>query len=231
MTGVLLTMWRVLTFQFTREDIEAFGYGHLAAGLFVTWLVGIGRYWDNPRVGLLQHLGVGSVVYVFVLAAWLWLVIWPLRPERLGYRTLLTFLTLTAAPAALYAIPIEGYMPVTNASNLNILFLAIVSIWRVALWCTFLYRWSGFREGTLVCAAICPLALIVVALAWLNLDRAVFEIMAGIHDRDHTPNDGTYFILLVLSWLTTLASPLLLLGYGGVVASRWTNGSSPSTDE
>lgn len=87
----------------------------------------MGRSWDNPRVGLLQHLGVGSIVYVFVLAAWLWVINWPLRPERLGYRTLLTFITLTAAPAALYAIPIELYMPVTNASNLNIFFLSIVS--------------------------------------------------------------------------------------------------------
>lgn len=221
MKDILRTMWRVLTFQFTREDVEAFGYGHLAVGLVVTWLVGMGRYWDNPRVGLLQHLGVGSVIYVFVLAAWLWVVIWPLRPERLGYRQVLTFITLTAAPAALYAIPIEGHMPVTDAANLNTLFLGIVSIWRVALWSTFLYRWSGLREGTLVCAALFPLALIVVALAMLNLDRAVFEIMAGIHERDHTSSDGSYFLLLLVSSLTTFLSPLLLLAYGGVVASRW----------
>src|SRR3712207_7552248 len=45
----------------------------LAFGLACTWLVGVGRYWDNPRASLLQHLGVGSVVYVFALALLLWL--------------------------------------------------------------------------------------------------------------------------------------------------------------
>ena len=114
-------------------------------------------------------------------------------------------------------------MPVTNAANLNIFFLGIVSIWRVALCGTFLYRWTGLREGTLVCAALFPLALIVVALAMLNLYRVLFEAMAGIRPTDATSSDGTYVVLLLLSWLTALASPILLLAYGAVVASRWTN--------
>ena len=45
----------------------------------------MGRYWDNPRVGLAQHLGLGSVVYVFVLAAVLWLSFWLMRPTDWTY--------------------------------------------------------------------------------------------------------------------------------------------------
>ncbi len=55
-------MLRVLTFRFTRHDIEDFKTTHLVIGLFFTCLVGMGRYWDNPKAELLQTLGVGSII-------------------------------------------------------------------------------------------------------------------------------------------------------------------------
>ena len=54
---------RILTFRATLADFERLENRHLAVGLVAAWLVGMGRYWDNPRVGVLQHAGVGSVVY------------------------------------------------------------------------------------------------------------------------------------------------------------------------
>ena len=47
---------------------------HFIAGLIGTWIVGMGRYWDDPSAKLLQHLGMGSVIYIFVLAAFIWLI-------------------------------------------------------------------------------------------------------------------------------------------------------------
>jgi hypothetical protein len=35
---------------------------YLAIGLVAACLAGIGRYWDNPRAHLWQHLGMGSVI-------------------------------------------------------------------------------------------------------------------------------------------------------------------------
>ena|SRR5437867_1523572 len=63
----LATALRVLTFRASSDELRALNRRHLAVGLFSTWLVGIGRWWEDPRVGLLQHLGIGSVIYVFAL--------------------------------------------------------------------------------------------------------------------------------------------------------------------
>ena len=51
-------------------------------GLACTWLAGVGRYWDNPHAPLFQRLGLGSVVYAFVLSVALRLVVRPLKPRR-----------------------------------------------------------------------------------------------------------------------------------------------------
>src|SRR6266576_1888990 len=99
------------------------GWRHFAAGLFCTWLVGMGRYWDNPRVGLLQHLGVGSIVYGFILSLFLWLMIWPLRPRNWSYFRVFTFVTLVSPPAILYAIPVQMFYPLDTANSINALFL------------------------------------------------------------------------------------------------------------
>jgi hypothetical protein len=102
----LRTTFRILTLRFKDNDL-VFNRSHLIFGLLCVWIVGIGRYWENPRVGLLQHLGIGSVVYVFVLSGFLFLILWPMKPERWSYFHLLTFIALTSPPAILYAVPIE----------------------------------------------------------------------------------------------------------------------------
>ena len=45
----------LLTFRLTREEFLAFDYRHFIFGLICTWIVGIGRNWDNPEASLLQH--------------------------------------------------------------------------------------------------------------------------------------------------------------------------------
>src|SRR5215210_4198944 len=82
---IVATMFRLLAFRATREELINLTGKHLVLGLFCTWIVGIGRYWDNPRVNFLQHLGVGSVVYVFILSLFLWLIVWPLKPKDWSY--------------------------------------------------------------------------------------------------------------------------------------------------
>lgn len=53
---------------------------YLGPALFVTWLAGMGGYWDHPPASGLQMLGIGSIVYVFALALVL------LRPRGAGGR-------------------------------------------------------------------------------------------------------------------------------------------------
>src|SRR5712671_2538046 len=99
--AVLMNTWgeaasttlRLLTFRSSREELLNIGWKHLAFGVLCTWLVGMGRYWDNPRVGLLQHAGIGSVVYVFVLSMLLWLIVLPLKPKDWSYFRVCTFVS------------------------------------------------------------------------------------------------------------------------------------------
>ena len=126
----------------------------------------LGKY---RSVGLLQHLGIGSVVYIFVLALLLWFVARPLRPKHWSYRHVLTFLSLVSPPAILYAIPLEKLYSFEASYTINEWFLAIVALWRVALLIDFLRVVGELDVGSVIVASLLPLTLIVVALTMLNL--------------------------------------------------------------
>jgi hypothetical protein len=204
---------KVLTFQFTKADILAFSKKELVVGLVFTWLVGMGRYWDNPRAILLQKLGFGSVVYVLLLAALIWLIILPLRRDSWNYFHVLVFVTLVSPPAILYAIPVERWTSLAAAREINIWFLAVVAFWRVSLLFVFLKRFASLNIFELVITALLPLTLIISSLALLNLEHVVFNIMAGLSQTQATANDSAYVVVLTLTYISVLAFPCLLLGY------------------
>ncbi len=202
--GVLRTAFRVLTFRTTQEELLNLNGKHLALGLVCTWLVGIGRYWDNPRVSLLQHSGVGSVIYIFALALLLYLIVLPLRPKDWSYFRVLTFVSLVSPPAVLYAIPVERYFDIDTANTINVCFLGIVAAWRVALLIFYLRRFGALEWFAVVTVALLPLTMIVVTLTILNLDRVVFDFMGGIGPSSRSGNDDAYSILFLLSVLAFL---------------------------
>jgi len=214
------TALRVLFFRATREELLGLDYRHLAFGLVFTWLAGVGRYWDSPRAALVQKLGLGSLAYVFVLAAFLYLILWPLRPAGWSYLRLLTFITLVSPPALLYAIPVERFLSLQGAQTANAWFLAIVASWRVALLFFFLMRLGQLRWYAVTVASLLPLAIIVVALFFLNLEHVVFDLMAGIRPEQRSPNDTAYMVVFLLSMLAWVASPALLIAYGVIVGLR-----------
>src|ERR1035438_6104090 len=120
----LLTTVRLLTFRSSAEELSALNYRHLAFGLICTWLVGMGRWWEDPKANLLQHPGIGSVAYVFVLAFFLWLVLWPLTPPHWSLLNVLIFVTLASPPAILYAIPVRHGLALQTAQTFRLWFLA-----------------------------------------------------------------------------------------------------------
>jgi hypothetical protein len=192
----------------------------LAFGLACTWLAGVGRYWDNPRASTFQHLGLGSLVYAFVLAAILWLIVKPLKPRSWTYANVLLFVTLTSPPAILYAIPVERFLALDVAARVNVWFLAVVACWRVALLFAFLRRTAGLRIFEVAVAALLPLTAIVAVLALLNLEHVVFDIMAGLSETRKSPNDQTYVFVLRLAEVASYAGPVLLLAYFACIARR-----------
>jgi hypothetical protein len=200
-----------LTFRASREELAGLGRQHLLFGLAATWIVGMGRWWDDPQAHLLQHLGVGSLAYVFVLAFLLWLLIKPLGPKDWSYQGVLTFVSLTSPPAILYAIPVERFLDLGAARQVNVWFLASVAAWRVGLLAFYLRKLAQLPWYAVVVATLLPLTVIVSVLAALNLERAVFDVMSGLRE-DGTAGDQAYQVLIVLTFFSTiLVGPLLLV--------------------
>jgi hypothetical protein len=211
--GILRDEIRLLTFRSMGPGVRT-RYGvYLAFGLIMTWIAGIGRYWDNERAALWQQLGVGSLAYVFILSLVLWIIVAPLRPANWSYRNVLLFVTLTSPPAILYAIPVERFMTPDNARISNMWFLAIVAIWRVALYWRFLNGAAKLPPAAATVATLLPLALIVVTLSAFNLEHAVFSIMAGIDESQRTSADAAYAVVWTLSVFSVIGAPLIGLVY------------------
>jgi hypothetical protein len=200
----------ILLFRPFKPDLATHRWAYLAWGLCVTWLAGLGRYWDHPNAEPWQYIGLGSVAYVFILALVLWAVAAPLRPRNWSYMGVLIFVMLTSLPAVLYAIPVEKFLSPGGASTANMLFLAVVATWRVALLYVFLKRAAGLAPARAFVATFLPLAGIVTALTVLNLEKAVFNIMGG---GGSTANDAAYMVLLLITVVSVCASPFLLIGW------------------
>lgn len=226
---VLVTEVNFLFFRRVKPDFKRLGNYYLALGLLTAWLAGVGRYWDNPKAELWQYLGLGSLAYIFLLSLVLWAIIKPLRPENWSYKGVLIFVGMTSPPALLYAIPIERYFTLNTASTINIWFLAIVAIWRVLLLFSYLKNAAKLGGFTIFVAVLLPLTIIVSLLTALNLEHVVFNIMAGLH----TPsaNDASYSVLVVITFFSVLASPLLLLVYIGTIYTRRRRTKVNITDE
>ncbi|HEU4395470.1 MAG TPA: SET domain-containing protein-lysine N-methyltransferase [Planctomycetota bacterium] len=216
--GTLLAdEFRFLTFRSMGPEIRQHREPYFFLGLAFAWLAGIGRYWDHPRAAWWQYAGFGSVVYVFVLAALLWVILRPLRPRNGSFGNVLTFVAMTSPPAILYAIPVERFLDAEAASSANVWFLLAVAAWRVALWAVFLRRVAGLGPGTTFVATCLPIALVVVALAALNLQHAVFSIMGGNQGRAPNAFDDAYAIVVLLSSISVLSILPLLFAYAFTV--------------
>ena len=146
----------------------------------------------------------------------------PLKPKHWSYQNVLLFITLTAPPAVLYAIPVEQFMAAEAARTANAWFLIVVAAWRVALFAIFLRQLAGLSWPMVVVATLLPLVIIIIALSALNLEHVVFNIMSGIREEDRSPNDAAYGIVFLLSVFSFLAAPVLLIGYLVAIFQVWT---------
>ena len=65
--------------------------------------------------------------------------------------------------------------------------------------------------------AFLPLTIIVTTLTALNLERAVFNIMGGLHSSPGTANDRAYSVLVALTIFSFTFLIPLAVGYIGLV--------------
>jgi hypothetical protein len=212
LSTILLDTLRFLSFRRPSAALYEHSRAFVVFGLVCAWLAGIGRYWDHPNAYFWQYLGLGSVIYVLLLASLLWLLLWPVCIRRVRWRSVLIFVALTSPLAWLYALPVERWMSTEDAAGANSTFLLIVALWRVILLVLFLRRVARLThlESSILCGL--PLTLIVAALALLNLEHATFELMAGLGELD--PRGPSYFLVQLLAAGSLLISPVLLAGYG-----------------
>lgn len=224
------TILRLLTFRLTREEMMQFDRSHFIAGLLGTWIVGMGRYWDDPKAKLLQHLGLGSVIYIFVLAGLIWLILRPFKVDDWQYFRVVTFIGLTSFPAIFYAIPVERFLTIEIANTVNVWFLAIVALWRLLLLYYFLKQFTGLGIGNILTVTLMPICLIISGLTALNLHRVVFNIMGGV--RESTPHDASYTVLMLLSGFSCIILLPLIIAYGmGIYNRRQVNKKSKRKQE
>lgn len=216
--NVLQTIIRLLTFRLTRDQMLLLGKPHFIAGLIGTWIVGMGRYWDDSGAKLLQHLGIGSVIYIFVLAVLIWLIVLPFKIEKWNYFTVVTFIGLTSFPAIFYAIPVERFFTIEVANAINVWFLAIVAFWRLALLYYFLKQFTRLGLINILTVTLMPICLIISVLTALNLHRVVFNIMGGV--RNPTPHDSSYYVLMLLTGVSVILILPLILSYGVGIYQR-----------
>lgn len=220
MRDMLKTQLDFLLFRSVRISLSRDFRLWLAFVLVVTWIVGIGRYWDHPAAALWQYFGLGSVAYVFCLSALLFLIVWPLRPANWEFRGVLVFVGLTSLPAALYAVPVERFLDLDVAKAINAWFLAIVAAWRVALLLRYLHVSAGLGWIPVAIVTVLLLSGIVVTLSLLNLEHVVFDLMAGIREEDASANDVAYMIVVTLAFLSVYAFPVALLAYVAAIVHR-----------
>lgn len=209
----LAIQFRFLFFKEVKPDLKNHPKVFAGMVLFFTWLAGVGRYWDNPKAHLWQYLGLGSLVYIYVMAFLIFITVQPLKPKAWSYFNVLIFVGLTSLPGVLYSIPVERFMSMDSAQFANVMFLGTVALWRVCLLFNFLSRVAKLQVWTMLVGALLPIVLIITGLTILNLEHVVFNIMGGIRPEDVSANDASYGILVVITYFSVMASPVLIIAY------------------
>ena len=217
---MLRTQFAFLAFRPIHISVDRDFWHWFTFVFVVTWLVGIGRYWDHPSAAPWQYVGVGSIVYILCLSFLLYLIVRPLRPSNWTYRGVLVFVGLTSLPALLYAIPVERFVDLSAAQSINAWFLGAVAVWRVALLIRYLIVSAKLHWFVVVTVSVLLLSGIVVTLTLLNLEHVVFDLMAGIREENAGPNDAAYLIVLSLAFFSVWAFPVALILYLGAIVQR-----------
>ena len=224
---ILTTQFRLLSFRKPLESLPNSWRSYLGYVIVVTWVVGMGRYWDSPTAPFLQKLGLGSLVYLFVMSAILWVAIAPISNHRPSYSLTVIFVGMTALPAVLYAIPVELFLRFDQAATANLWFLVIVAAWRVILLFIFCSRAARLTIWGTLTATLLPLTGIMITLATFSLEHVTFELMSGMRVDETFPRTiageiasnvttavgWSHMTVNFLSFISWILFPIFLISY------------------
>jgi hypothetical protein len=206
-------LWRVLTFRTTAEDVAKWCYWELGLGLICTWLVGIGRWWDDPRdLPLPVTLGLGSIAYVWIFTFVMWVLIHPIVDNPPTILQVLTFVCFVSPPAALYAIPVEHWTGMETAIQLNLAFLFIVAVYRVSLLIRFFVVAIKMSIGKALLTTFLPISIAIVSIAVMNMMIKIIEFMGGVREEASRRTSMEQFVVIIRD-ICVVAAPILILCY------------------
>jgi hypothetical protein len=124
-------------------------------GIVLVLLTTIPRNYDQTFIGESPWRWIfGSLVFSLISGTWLYLMAYgnvrlhlaakeSRPPHWKAWPAFMGLFWLTAPIAWIYAIPVEHFMSSLDAAQANVLFLGIVSVWRVALMIRVLHVLSG----------------------------------------------------------------------------------------
>lgn len=115
-------------------------------------------------------IGCGSLIFV--------------KGSKLSYLSFLSLYWMTAPCAWIYGIPVERFTDILTATKWNVTFLAIVSLWRVALMTRSLQVLIGEPVGKCASRIIFPASLIMMVASFLKGIELV-GIMGGVRLSPH----------------------------------------------
>lgn len=177
----------------------------LWVGLIFVLSAGIAREYDQEDllhapwyvlIPLAASLTASFLLYVVVRFMY-WLPKPEIRNSQLSYRTFLGLFWMTAPLAWIYAIPVERLMASGPAVQMNLLFLGVVSLWRVLLISKVIaLLWGASPINTFFVVMLFSEAMVFVAF---NLTPfPVINLMGGIHLTDAERHITSATILVTL---------------------------------
>lgn len=179
----LYLQFRILTLTANKKELLSLDRNVLLWGLVMVWIAGLGRYWDAPLEPVFMRSGLPSLIYIFVLGAFLYMFIFLLCPANWSYWRLVTLISMTAPPAFLYAIPFERLYGPDQGAQCNAMVLMVVASWRVLMLGNYLVRTANLNVACVAMAVLLPLMTIVSVLMGMNRLLETVATMGGIRQQ------------------------------------------------
>jgi hypothetical protein len=154
-------------------------------GAILVLSAGIARNYDHLDLLLEPEWFIGPFAASLVSIVFIFLCIeGPLKLFAVGplgkqFGTFLTFAWMTAPCAWLYGIPVESHTDLITATKWNIAFLAIVSLWRVALMTRVVAVLTGVTNLRAFVLVLTPAAFEAVAGLYVKA-MSLVQIMGGV---------------------------------------------------
>ena len=184
-------------------------------GAILVLSAGIARNYDHLDLLREPEWFIGPFVASAVSVVFIYLCIaGRLKLDAVGnyhtqWGTFLTLAWLTAPCAWLYGIPVESMTDIITATKWNIAFLAIVSLWRVALMTRAVAVLTGVRTTRALVLVLAPAAFEMMVGSVFG-SRSLVQIMGGVRLPPHTELlhqsgqfavEASFWVFLLSVWL------------------------------